>query len=47
MKFNERNLGFCKYINLRHSLISYIELKFLIYLQYIDIAFSEIEYIDL
>ena len=46
-RLNERNLVYCKYINLRHSSISSVELEFLLSLQYIDIAFSAIRSIDL
>ena len=46
-RFNGRNLVYCKYLNLRHSSISFVELKFLLSMVYIDIAFSAIESIDL
>ena len=42
-----RNLAFCKFLNLRHASITDIETRSLLLLEYVDIAFSCIEFIDL
>ena len=40
MKFNARNLMYCQFLNLRGSMFNHLDAQYLIYLKYIDIAFS-------
>ena len=44
--FNCQNLVFCKYLNLRNTDVNSIMVKYLLFLQYIDISFSKIVIID-
>ena len=46
-KFDGKNLAFCKYLNLRHSSIDQLNAEYLILLEYVDIAFSNVKNVDL
>ena len=45
--YDPQNLFMCQYLNLRHSSVVSVDLKYLPSLRYIDISFSEINKIDL
>ena len=47
IKFDGRNLYYCQFLNMRHSSFRELEVKYLISLKYIDIAFSALKSIDL
>ena len=46
-KFDGKNMVFCKYLNLRHSSIDQLNAEYLILLEYVDIAFSNVKNVDL
>ena len=46
-RLDHRNIACVKYLNLRHSSITDIEMRFLLLLQHFDIAFSGIKNINL
>ena len=46
MKFNARNLMYCQFLNLRDSMFNHLDTQYLIYVKYIDIAFSQIKQAD-
>ena len=41
-----KNLMYCRYLNLRHSSISGLDTTYLLLLEYIDISFSKINFVD-
>ena len=46
-RFDARNLFFCRFLNLRHSAINFVDTTYLFSLEHIDIAFSRIKNISL
>ena len=46
-EINEKNLLHCKYLNLRHSTVKFLNTEYLLFVNYIDISFSLIDQIDL